>query len=88
VCSGQSSHRSLSFGAETETVTDPVQLPNNVLDLVLKDKEEFPLGAPANLGCKDREHFADGPRPQMRQKKASRGDGTIWCAVVALRMTV
>lgn len=65
LCFGQTPAQSLSFSSEDERVSDFVQLPQNVLVLLLNDKDDFPDGPPSNLHCEDHEQAGDEPRPEI-----------------------
>lgn len=56
-----------SFSSEDDRVEDFVQLPSDVLNLVLQDKESFPDRS--SVRCEDHEQTGDKPRPEILCRK-------------------
>lgn len=65
LCFGQNPALPLSFSSENERVTDFVQLPQDVLALLLNDRDDFPDEPPSPLHCEDREQTSGRPRPEI-----------------------
>ncbi len=65
LCFGQGPAQPLSFSSEDQRVADFVEIPPNVLKLLLSDREDFPVGPPSNIHCVDHEQPGGGVRPQI-----------------------
>jgi hypothetical protein len=80
-CLAQRLHPSLSFSSEDQRVSQFVNLPKNVLALLLNDKEDFPDGPPTNVHCEDHEQAGDGPRPEILCRKLSSKTGANYLVI-------
>jgi hypothetical protein len=65
VCFGQHSVESLSFSSEDEKVANFVQLPQEILSLLVNDKEDFPDSEAPSLHCEGHEEPTPEPQPQI-----------------------
>lgn len=65
LCFAQAPAHPLSFSSEDGRVRDFIQLPQNVLAILLNDKDDFPDGPPSNLHCEDHERAGDATGPEI-----------------------
>lgn len=89
-CFGQTPTHTLSFSSDTDNVPNFVQLPQDVLRLLLNDREDFPSGQPLVERCENREQAGSHPiRPEILCTKvhisSQSGDNYLIIGVGGLR---